>query len=128
MRGKRIDAAKKALFVMLRKLPHKESLFQIVFHPAQEPILWRLEYYVEKNDQRLARIRLAFDGQLSMDSSRNLSISLKTFGRGAYLAFWQLDSTHRRFKSLSETSTSLRWTFNRLAYADPTKFNWTRHR
>ncbi|KAJ7657890.1 von Willebrand factor type A domain-containing protein, partial [Mycena polygramma] len=40
MGGKRIEAAKKALIVMLRALPHQESLFQIVSFGSQTSSLW----------------------------------------------------------------------------------------
>ncbi|KAJ7448428.1 von Willebrand factor type A domain-containing protein [Mycena galericulata] len=40
MRGERIDAAKKALVVMLRALPHQESLFQIVSFDDYPSFLW----------------------------------------------------------------------------------------
>ncbi|KAJ7126263.1 von Willebrand factor type A domain-containing protein [Mycena epipterygia] len=40
MRGQRIEAAKKALIVMLRALPHQESLFQIVSFGSWTTSLW----------------------------------------------------------------------------------------
>ncbi|KAJ7088545.1 von Willebrand factor type A domain-containing protein, partial [Mycena crocata] len=40
MGGKRIDAARKALIVMLRALPHQDSLFQIVSFGSRCSALW----------------------------------------------------------------------------------------
>ncbi|KAJ7717596.1 von Willebrand factor type A domain-containing protein [Mycena metata] len=43
MGGKRIEAAKKALVVMLRALPHQDSLFQIVSFGTHPSSLWPLD-------------------------------------------------------------------------------------
>ncbi|KAJ7058071.1 von Willebrand factor type A domain-containing protein [Mycena amicta] len=40
MGGKRIEAAKKALVVMLRAIPHKDSLFQIMSFGSRSTSLW----------------------------------------------------------------------------------------
>ncbi|KAJ7058057.1 von Willebrand factor type A domain-containing protein [Mycena amicta] len=40
MKGKRIEAAKKALVVMLRAIPHKDSLFQIMSFGSRSSSLW----------------------------------------------------------------------------------------
>ncbi|KAJ7058056.1 hypothetical protein C8F01DRAFT_1255941 [Mycena amicta] len=40
MGGKRIEAAKKALVVMLRAIPHKDSLFQIMSFGSRSSSLW----------------------------------------------------------------------------------------
>ncbi|KAF7373273.1 hypothetical protein MSAN_00536300 [Mycena sanguinolenta] len=40
MSGKRIEAAKKALVVMLRALPHEDSLFQIMSFGSRSTCLW----------------------------------------------------------------------------------------